>query len=97
MPDQFSVLTTPAFERDFRKLSKGNPKLISALEDLIAILGQDPYNQRGQHNIKKLVAVKSGEGSGEYVGVNTVCAMTSLRRRSSCTHFATAKMLTSRG
>jgi hypothetical protein len=27
MPDQYSVLTTPAFERDFRKASKGERSL----------------------------------------------------------------------
>jgi len=62
MPGSFSVLTTPAFERDFRKVSKGNPILINALEELIATLGEDPYNFSGQYQIKKLVGVESGEG-----------------------------------
>jgi mRNA-degrading endonuclease RelE of RelBE toxin-antitoxin system len=62
MPEPFSVLTTPAFEREFRKVSKGNPILLNALEELIAILGEDPYNFSGQHKIKKLVGVKPGDG-----------------------------------
>ncbi len=62
MPELFSVLTTPAFERDFRKVCKGNPKLIDALEELIATLSQDPYNHGGQHNIRKLAGVTPGLG-----------------------------------
>jgi mRNA-degrading endonuclease RelE of RelBE toxin-antitoxin system len=62
MPEPFSVLTTPAFEREFRKVSKGNPILLNALEELTAILREDPYNFSGQHKIKKLVGVKPGEG-----------------------------------
>lgn len=62
MPEAFAVLTTPAFERDFRIVSKRNPALIGALEELIAILSKDPYNHTGQHNIKKLAGVKPGEG-----------------------------------
>ncbi len=62
MPDLFRVLTTPAFERDFRKMSKGNPKLIDALEDLIFTLREDPHNTSGEHSIKKLAGVKPGEG-----------------------------------
>ncbi|HWZ56306.1 MAG TPA: type II toxin-antitoxin system RelE/ParE family toxin [Verrucomicrobiae bacterium] len=62
MPEPFSVLTTPAFERDFRKVSKGNPALINELEELIAVLQKDPYNHSGLHRIKKLAGVKSGDG-----------------------------------
>ena len=62
MPEPFAVLTTPAFERNFRKVSKGNPILINALEELIATLREDPYNYSSQHNIKKLAGVNPGEG-----------------------------------
>lgn len=62
MPDSFTVLTTPAFEREFRKVSKANSKLIAALEELITVLRNDPYNLRGQQPIKKLVNVKLGQG-----------------------------------
>jgi mRNA-degrading endonuclease RelE of RelBE toxin-antitoxin system len=59
---QFRVLTTPSFERDFRKTSRGNQRLADALESLIAILAEDPHNRSGQHPIKKLAGVRPGEG-----------------------------------
>ena len=62
MPDQHSVLTTPAFERDFRKASKGSAALVRALEELLGVLRNDPHNRTGQHNIKKLAGLKPGEG-----------------------------------
>jgi mRNA-degrading endonuclease RelE of RelBE toxin-antitoxin system len=62
MPEPFTVLATPAFEREFRKVSKSNSKFIDALEELIATLHEDPYNFSGQNNIKKLAGVKPGEG-----------------------------------
>jgi len=62
MSKQFAVLTTPAFERDFRRVSKRNPTLVNALEDLTATLREDPYNNSGHHKIKKLAGLKPGEG-----------------------------------
>jgi mRNA-degrading endonuclease RelE of RelBE toxin-antitoxin system len=62
MPEPFTVLTTPAFEREFRRVSKGNSKLIDGLDELIATLREDPYNISGQHNIKKLAGANPGEG-----------------------------------
>jgi mRNA-degrading endonuclease RelE of RelBE toxin-antitoxin system len=62
MTSQFRVLTTPSFERDFRKMSKGNPALAKALEELLAVLAEDPHNRSGKHPIKKLAGLKSGEG-----------------------------------
>jgi mRNA-degrading endonuclease RelE of RelBE toxin-antitoxin system len=62
MPDQYSVLTTPAFERDFRKASKGSAALVGALEELLGVLRNDPHNRTGQHNIKKLAGLEPGEG-----------------------------------
>jgi mRNA-degrading endonuclease RelE of RelBE toxin-antitoxin system len=62
MTSQFRVLTTPTFERDFRKMSKGNPALAKALEELLAILAEDPHNRSGKHPIKKLAGLKPGEG-----------------------------------
>jgi mRNA-degrading endonuclease RelE of RelBE toxin-antitoxin system len=53
------VLTTPSFDRDFRKILKSNPSLESALHELAAILSQDPYNRSGRHPIKKLTDIKS--------------------------------------
>ncbi len=62
MTSQFRVLTTPTFERDVRKMSKGNPALAKALEELLAILAEDPHNRSGKHPIKKLAGLKPGEG-----------------------------------
>ncbi|MGC1483454.1 MAG: type II toxin-antitoxin system RelE/ParE family toxin [Candidatus Acidiferrum sp.] len=62
MNGTFRVVTTPSFEREFRKISQRNAKLVGALEELIAILAQDPFGRTGQHPIKKLEGLKSGEG-----------------------------------
>jgi mRNA-degrading endonuclease RelE of RelBE toxin-antitoxin system len=62
MTAQFRVLSTPSFERDFRKTSKGNPILVNALEELATVLARDPHNRSGQHPIKKLAGLKPGEG-----------------------------------
>ena len=62
MSSRFHVLTTPSFERDFRKTSKGNQVLGHALEELVAILAEDPHNRSGQHPVKKLAGLKPGEG-----------------------------------
>ncbi len=59
---QFKVLTTPAFERDFRKTSRGDSAVIVAMEELFAVLRRDPHNRGGQHKIKKLAGYKPGEG-----------------------------------
>jgi len=50
----FRVLTTPGFERDFRKIARGRPPLVEAMEELLAILRRDPHDRTGQHKIKKL-------------------------------------------
>ena len=62
MAGHFRVVTTPAFEREFRKASKGNAALVEALEELLAILEEDPHNRSGKHKIKKLAGLKPGEG-----------------------------------
>ena len=62
MGDPFRVLTTPAFERGFRKASKGNPAVVEALGELLGILKEDPYNRTAQHNIRKLAGFKPGDG-----------------------------------
>jgi mRNA-degrading endonuclease RelE of RelBE toxin-antitoxin system len=59
MTASFRVLTTPSFDRDFRKVAKGNPTLKSALRELAATLGQDPYNRSARHPIKKLTDIHS--------------------------------------
>ena len=60
MTPPFRVLSTPSFERDFRKTAKGNQGLEKALEGLIAILSQDPYNRSGRHPTKKLTGIEGG-------------------------------------
>ena len=62
MAAHFRVVTTPAFEREFRKTAKGNPALAYALEELLSIMEDDPHNRSGRHKIKKLVGLKPGEG-----------------------------------
>lgn len=62
MTDPFRVVTTPSFEREFRKVSKGNAALGKALEELVAILREDPHNRSGQYKIKKLAGLKPGDG-----------------------------------
>ena len=62
MAGSFRVVTTPSFEREFRKLSQRNESLPRALEELVKILAQDPHGRARQHPIKKLAGVKSGEG-----------------------------------
>jgi mRNA-degrading endonuclease RelE of RelBE toxin-antitoxin system len=62
MPAVFRVLTTPTFEREFRRTSRGDRTLVQALEELLGILRQDPHNRTGQHKIKKLTSLKAGEG-----------------------------------
>jgi mRNA-degrading endonuclease YafQ of YafQ-DinJ toxin-antitoxin module len=62
MTSRFRVLTTPSFERDFRRTSKGNQVLANALEELVATLAEDPHNRSGRHPIKKLAGLRPGEG-----------------------------------
>ncbi|MBI4229187.1 MAG: type II toxin-antitoxin system RelE/ParE family toxin [Deltaproteobacteria bacterium] len=71
MPSSYRVLTTPAFEREFRKLSRKNPAVIKHLDRMVKILENDPYNRTHSHDIKQLKDVKSEEGqfrirSGEW-------------------------------
>jgi mRNA-degrading endonuclease RelE of RelBE toxin-antitoxin system len=62
MAGAFCVITTPAFEREFRKASRGNAALNDALDELVAALAEDPYNRSRHHQIKKLAGLKPGEG-----------------------------------
>jgi hypothetical protein len=62
MNGTFRVVTTSSFEREFRKLSQRNAKLLDAFEALIAILGEHPHDRSGLRPIKKLEGLKQGEG-----------------------------------
>ncbi len=62
MAGPFRVLATPAFKREFRAIAKNDPMVVTALEELVAILSDDPQNRSGRHKIKKLAGLKPGEG-----------------------------------
>jgi mRNA-degrading endonuclease RelE of RelBE toxin-antitoxin system len=62
MAATFRVVSTPAFEREFRKTSRGKVELVAVLEELVAILSEDPQNRSGRHHVKKLAGLKPGEG-----------------------------------
>ena len=58
----FRTRSSPSFERDIRRLTKRNPNLLLKIEEAAAILSVDPYNTTRSYNIKKLNAVRPGEG-----------------------------------
>lgn len=60
MGASFQVVTTSAFERDARQIIRRHPELAAVLEELISILGADPYNRTRVHDITKL--------RGDYIG-----------------------------
>ena len=62
MTPLFSVQTTPAFERWFKKLAAQHSELVAIYADVLKILETDPYNRTRAHPIKKLTAVKQGDG-----------------------------------
>lgn len=62
MNGAFRVVSTPAFEREFRKISRGDTRLVAGLEELVALLARDPHNRGGEYQIKKLAGLKAGEG-----------------------------------
>lgn len=61
-PAPFSVRTTRAFDRAFRKLAKQHRDLIEHYGHAITILASDPHNRSRAHDIKKLQGVPAGEG-----------------------------------
>jgi hypothetical protein len=87
MAGAFRVLTTPAFEREFNKISKGNPVLISAFGELLEILRQDPHNRSNQHPIKKLAGIKPGEGQWGHSMAGVQNALRHIRSRCSAALF----------
>jgi len=58
----FSVRTTSAFDRDFRKLAKQHRNLIEHYGRAVDILASEPHNRSRAHDIKKLQGVPAGEG-----------------------------------
>lgn len=62
MPASFLVRTSPDYERLARLLRKRQPKFDAAQQRAFEILGQDPTNRSGSHDIKKLTNVTRGDG-----------------------------------
>jgi mRNA-degrading endonuclease RelE of RelBE toxin-antitoxin system len=62
MLPSYRTLTTPAFERDTRKILRSNARFLGAIEKVLTAIGEDPYNRSGKHAIKKLAGLKPGEG-----------------------------------
>ena len=62
MAGMFRVLSTPAFEREFRTIARHDAAMSSVLEELIETLSHDPRNRTGRHKIKKLAGLNPGEG-----------------------------------
>ena len=62
MARRFLVRTTPAFEREVRRLAKRYPDLRAKAARTIEILEEDPANLSRTYNIEKLHGVPSGEG-----------------------------------
>lgn len=58
----FRVLSTPAFDREFRAIAKRDKWVADSLEELLQVLGEDPHNRTSRHKIKKLAGLKPGEG-----------------------------------
>ena len=66
MPKQFRTLTTPAFDRDARKIGRRNPKFPGQFAQILVALKEDPYNMNRKCDIKKLAAVKPGQGQWRF-------------------------------
>src|SRR6266404_8978831 len=62
MSPTYRTLTTSAFERDARSITRRNARLLRVLDRLLNVLAEDPYNKSGRHDIKKLTGLKPGEG-----------------------------------
>jgi mRNA-degrading endonuclease RelE of RelBE toxin-antitoxin system len=62
MPSTWRVLTTPSFEREFKRLIRKNPGIRKLLEQTIGILEADPLNVTRSHDIKQLKDIRPGEG-----------------------------------
>ena len=62
MAPPFAVFVTARFERDYRALLKGHPKVATDYAAVIGLLRSDPYNRTRKHAIKKLEQVAAGDG-----------------------------------
>ena len=62
MTAQFSVRTTPKFDRLLKKLARHHSDVPDHFAQALNILAGDPYNTSRRHAIKKLEGVRPGEG-----------------------------------
>ena len=73
----FSVRTTSAFDRDFRKLAKRHQGIVDHYARVAMILENDPYNRSRAHDIKKLEASCPAQASIVSSSLASDSAMTS--------------------
>jgi len=90
----FRVVTTPSFDRDFRRTAKGNPTLENALHALAVVLAQDPYN-RSTSIPSRNSQTSNPMGNGESDGMSIVCDMTYMGAKWCSILFGTGRKLTS--
>jgi len=60
--NEFTVQTTPRFDRLLKKLSRGHSDLPSQFAEALTVLKSDPYNRTRLHRIKKLQDVPLEDG-----------------------------------
>jgi addiction module RelE/StbE family toxin len=58
----YRLISTPAFEKDVKVLTKRDKELYQHLTGILNSLRNDPYNINKQYDIKKLAGVEKGEG-----------------------------------
>ena len=62
MAAPFQIIITSSFSRLFKKLVDKHPTLVDAYESAVEALEVDPANGGRTQNIRKLNAVKPGDG-----------------------------------
>jgi mRNA-degrading endonuclease RelE of RelBE toxin-antitoxin system len=60
--DAFEIIATAHFERELKKLARTQAEVVDEFETILPILRSDPHNRTRKHPIRKLEAVKAGEG-----------------------------------
>ena len=66
MPAPYKVLVTKTFERSAQKLIRKNRKMAAVLDDLLAVLENDPLNLSQKYSIRKLTSVAAGQGQWRF-------------------------------
>ena len=62
MHPSYRILVTSFFEKDLRRQSKKDQKILKEIEKLKEILEADPYDLSRRFDIRKLKGIKPGEG-----------------------------------